>query len=260
MQWISITAVILSVLFMTGTFIIASKTFFEVDGFKVKFGAFALAAVNAAVGFILGPAIGAASNEEITNVYSAAWCVCSLLFLICSIYYWAEVTSEAQPSSPVSTNDFSKEVTRSQVRTTTPKVRSQKIPNSTALNIKTSGYVPRLKPDQNSTLRARGMTRLYSNWRSVYFEMGSPYGQAVNAEVWLIPEKDNAYDSQAIAVAFGEVKLGYIPASYAPQLGSLITQAGGVVRAEAELWFDFRTREKRNSIRLLVELPFVLDS
>lgn len=260
MHWITITCLTLSVLFMTGTFVVAAKWFFEVDVFKSQFYAFVWAAASAALGFICGPAIGAAANEELANAYSAAWCVCSLALLIGSIAHWVEVTSEARPSLPISSKDYSKEVTRSQVRTTTPRVRSLEIPTVTTLNFETSGYVPRLMPDQNSTLRARGMTKLYSNWKAVYFEMGSPYGQAVMTEVYLVTEKDNAYDSHAIAVAYGEVKLGYIPASYAPQLSHLITVAGGVVRAEAELWFDFRTREKRNSIRLLVKLPFVLDS
>jgi hypothetical protein len=89
--------------------------------------------------------------------------------------------------------------------------------------------------------------------------MGSPYGQAVTAEVYLVPDKANTYDPHAIAVVYGEVKLGYVPASHAPKLERLITQSGGVVRAEAELWFDFRTREKRNSVRLLVRMPFALD-
>jgi hypothetical protein len=245
---------------MAGTFIVASKWFFEADNIKSKFSAFILGASSAAIGFMSGLGIGAATNEEVANVYSAAWCVCSLAFLIGSIWSWVEDVSEPPSYSTSPKNDYSTDVRIDYVKTSIPKARSQAASDIDTLNFKTSEYIPLLKADSNSTLRARGMTKLYSNWKQVYFDMGSPYGQAVMSEVYLVPDKDNAYDSHAIAVAFGEIKLGYVPASHAPQLERLITQAGGVVRAEAELWFDFRTREKRNSIRLLVKVPFALDS
>jgi hypothetical protein len=254
-HWITITCVIFSVLFMAGTFIVAFAYFIEADSIKSKFMAFIWAAFSSAIGLMCGLAIGAADlTEESANVVSAAWCACSLILLISSIW-------EPPPYYSTSPNkDYSADVRIEYVKTSTPKARSQAASDIDTLNFKTSGHIPLLKTDNSSTLRARGMTKLYSNWRQVYFDMGSPYGQAVMAEVYLVPEKDNAFDSHAIAVAFGEIKLGYVPASHAPQLERLITQAGGVVRAEAELWFDFRTREKRNSIRLLVRVPFALDS
>jgi hypothetical protein len=244
---------------MAGTIIVSSKWFFEADNIKSKFSAFIWASVSAAIGIIFGLGIGAATDEELANVYSAGWCVCSLMVLIGSIWSWAEDSSDPPAYSISPKKDYSADVRIDYAKTSTPKARSQVASDIDTLNFKTSGYIPLLKTDNSSTLRARGMTKLYSNWRQVYFDMGSPYGQAVMAEVYLVPEKDNAFDSHAIAVAFGEIKLGYVPASHAPQLERLITQAGGVVRAEAELWFDFRTREKRNSIRLLVRVPFALD-
>jgi hypothetical protein len=245
---------------MVGTFIVASKWFFEADNIKSKFSAFVLGAISAAIGFIFGLGIGAATNEELANVYSAGWCVCSLMFFIGSTWSWLGDASDPPAYSTSPKKDYSEDVRIASVKTSTAKPRPQAASDVDTLNFKTSEFIPLLKTDSNSTLRARGMTKLYSNWKQVYFDMGSPYGQAVMSEVYLVPEKDNAYDPHAIAVAFGEIKLGYVPASHAPQLERLITQAGGVVRAEAELWFDFRTREKRNSIRLLVRVPFALDS
>lgn len=116
---------------------------------------------------------------------------------------------------------------------------------------------PLLARDVSSQLRAKGMQSLYSNWRSCYFDMGKPYGQSVEAEVELIPEPNNQYDANAVAVVCEGWVLGYIPAELALSLKTLINSAGGVVRADAELWFDFRTRtQKRNSVRLLVARPF----
>ena len=244
---------------MAGTFIVAFKLIFDAHTLQGRLMAFVWAALATYFGFILGSAIGSAKDEELAIVYSAGWCVCSLISLIGSIWSWFEDTTD--PANWTSSKkDHTDDVRLNYVKTSPPKARSKAASDIDTLNFKTSGHIPLLKADNNSTLRARGMTKLYSNWKQVYFDMGSPYGQAVMSEVYLVPEKDNAYDSHAIAVAFGEIKLGYVPASHAPQLERLITQAGGVVRAEAELWFDFRTREKRNSIRLLVRVPFALDS
>jgi len=118
---------------------------------------------------------------------------------------------------------------------------------------------PKLKPDLNSQLRARGMTRLYSNWKKCYFLMNKPFGQQVLTEVVLIEEPENPNDVNAIMVCYGYLKLGYIPREIAAALKPILTKSGGVVRADAELWFDFRSGQKRNSIRLLVARPFSIE-
>jgi hypothetical protein len=116
---------------------------------------------------------------------------------------------------------------------------------------------PKLVRDSNSPLRAKGMKSFYNNWKQCYFALGSPFGQSVETEVQLVPDPDNRFDKNAVAVICEGVVLGYIPTELALSLKTLINSVGGVVLADAELWFDFRTRtEKRNSVRLLVAQPF----
>lgn len=121
----------------------------------------------------------------------------------------------------------------------------------------TPATTPLLARDSNSQLRAKGMQSFYNNWKQCYFSLGSPFGQSVETEVELVPDPDNRFDKNAVAVLCEGVVLGYIPTELALSLKTLINSVGGVVRADAELWFDSRTRTaKRNSVRLLVVQPF----
>jgi len=115
---------------------------------------------------------------------------------------------------------------------------------------------PKMKYNPDSLIRARGMQRLYQNWRYCYFELGRPFGQTIETEVLLVCEPQNRYDPNAVVVCLGNVKLGYVPAELAPGVSALLRQSGGIARADGELWFDYRRGLKRNSVRLLIQKPF----
>ena len=110
--------------------------------------------------------------------------------------------------------------------------------------------------DKSSGLRAKGMKSYYPNWKRLYLQMGRPAGQSVETEVELIPDLNNRFDSNAVSVVCNGFVLGYIPIELAQSFRALIATSGGVVRADAELWFDFKNREKRNSVRLLIAEPY----
>ena len=116
--------------------------------------------------------------------------------------------------------------------------------------------IPKVATDKSSGLRAKGMKSYYPNWKRLYLQMGRPAGQSVETEVELIPDLNNRFDSNAVSVVCNGFVLGYIPIELAQSFRALIATSGGVVRADAELWFDFKNREKRNSVRLLIAEPY----
>jgi hypothetical protein len=139
----------------------------------------------------------------------------------------------------------------------TSKVKSEPISRNSIP--KSDGDTPRLAQDNNSQLRAKGMQSFYENWKNCYFALGKPFGQSVEIDVDLVAEPNNPSDKNAVAVVCEGVVLGYIPKELTRDLKALIVSAGGVVRADAELWFDTRNgADKRNSVRLLVATPFRL--
>ncbi len=118
---------------------------------------------------------------------------------------------------------------------------------------------PLILPNENSQLRAKGMTKQYGNWKECYFRLGRPFGEMVRTEVFLAPEPTNPEDRNAVMVTYQDLKLGYVPREYAPAFREVILEAGGLARAKAELWFDYRNGQKRNSIRLLVAFPLSVE-
>jgi len=117
-------------------------------------------------------------------------------------------------------------------------------------------FVPHLVRDSASQLRAKGMQSFYNNWKHFYLALGSPSGQSFEATVELVPEPNNRFDKHAVAVICAGWVLGYIPAEYSADMKACIVSFGGIVRADAELWFDFRARQPRNSVRLLIATPY----
>ena len=124
------------------------------------------------------------------------------------------------------------------------------------IDVSVSARPPKMTYNPDSMIRARGMQRLYPNWRFCYFELGRPFGQTIEAEVLLVCEPQNRFDPNAVVVCLGNIKLGYVPAELAAGMAAFLRHSGGIARAEAELWFDYRRGSKRNSIRLLIQKPF----
>ena len=117
-------------------------------------------------------------------------------------------------------------------------------------------FVPFLVRDDASQLRAKGMQSFYQNWKNFYLAIGRPSGQSFEATVELIPEPNNRFDQHAVAVICAGWVLGYIPVEHSANIKACILSNGGIVRADAELWFDFRARQPRNSVRLLIATPY----